>query len=204
MSVPLTKLSPDFADALAFTALLHTGQVRKMIPGGRAEQPIPYVAHLLAVCALVLENGGSEEEAIAALLHDAIEDQTEHHGGDSQAMRDRIARRFGPRVLELVLACSDSTGVDKAPWRERKEVYIRHLTTAQPSVLLISAADKVHNLRCMVVDLRRHGEAFWTKFNAGREDMKWYYTALLLAYRQGGAKPEMIAEIEHLIHEIWQ
>src|SRR5947209_2209991 len=128
------RLTLRFEDALVFATQLHAGQRRK----GSAT---PYVAHLLAVAAIVLENEGNEDEAIAALLHDAIEDQ----GG--APTREMIRERFGNRVVEIVDGCTDAEVIPKPPWRARKEAYIAHLRGATPSVRLVSAADKLHNAR---------------------------------------------------------
>src|SRR5580658_3136535 len=124
-------LSPDFAEALTFAAHLHGAQTRK---GG----DVPYVSHLLCVAGLVLEFGGSEDEAIAALLHDAVEDQ----GG--QLTLERIRRRFGSTVADIVEACSDADVEPKPAWRPRKEAYIAHVGSASDSARLVSAADKIH------------------------------------------------------------
>src|ERR1051325_12202408 len=127
-------LTSRFEDALSFAARLHSGQLRK----GTA---IPYVSHLLAVASVALEHGADEDEAIAALLHDAVEDQ----GG--APTREEIRRRFGDRVVEIVDGCTDAETVPKPPWRERKERYIAHVAEASPSVRLVSASDKLHNAR---------------------------------------------------------
>src|SRR6266480_7081738 len=134
-------LTSRFEEAITFATQLHAKQLRK-------GTTIPYIAHLLAVTALVLENGGSEDEAIAALLHDAIEDQ----GG--AATREEIRRRFGNMVVAIVDGCTDAEVVPKPPWRGRKEAYISHLRQASPAVRLISAADKLHNARTILADYR--------------------------------------------------
>ncbi|GIW05999.1 MAG: hypothetical protein KatS3mg060_0804 [Dehalococcoidia bacterium] len=166
-------LGPRFDNALLFAAELHRAQRRK----GTA---IPYLAHLLGVTSLVLEHGGDEDEAIAALLHDAVED----HGG--APVLAEIRRRFGERVADIVAACSDTVETPKPPWRERKRAYLAHLETATPSVLLVSAADKLHNARTILADFRREGEAVWTRFNGGREGTLWYYRALAEAFTRLG------------------
>jgi 5'-deoxynucleotidase YfbR-like HD superfamily hydrolase len=168
--VPLT---PKFAEALAYASDAHWGQPRK---GTR----IPYVSHLLAVAALVLEDGGDETEAIAALLHDAGEDA----GGDPR-VRD-IERRFGPDVAAIVKGCTDTTDTPKPPWRPRKEAYLAHLRVASPRVLRVSAADKLHNLTATARDYRAEGEALWARFNAARYDLLWYYDALTTVFEERG------------------
>src|SRR5437588_8327976 len=130
-------LSTRFEEALVFATQLHREQTRK---GTR----IPYIAHLLGVTSIVLEHGGNEDEAIAALLHDAIEDQ----GGAST--REEIRRQFGDRVVEIVDGCTDTDVMPKPPWRARKEAYLAHIIEATPSVRLVSAADKLHNARAIL------------------------------------------------------
>ncbi len=155
-------LGPRFPEALVYAERLHHGQCRK-------GTEVPYVSHLLAVAALVLESGGSEDEAIAALLHDALEDCP------GLTSSEDIARRFGPDVAATVEACSDTTVHPKPPWRERKKAYLKHLhEEATASALRVTAADKLHNTAAMVRDYRREGEALWQRFNAGPEDQLWY------------------------------
>ena len=181
-------LSSRFEEALLFATKLHAGQLRK-------GTTIPYVAHLLAVTAIVLENGGNEDEAIAALLHDAIEDQ----GGD--ATRQEIRRRFGNTVVAIVDGCTDSDVYPKPPWRARKEAYIAHLRGASPSVRLVSAADKLHNARAVLADYRTMGEALWLRFHGGREGTLWYYRAVADALHTSGRTP-LIDELERVVSEL--
>lgn len=158
-----------FAEAVAYAVEAHGGQVRK-------ETDIPYAAHLLAVSALVLEAGGTEVQAIAALLHDAAEDC----GG--QPRLDEIRRRFGDDVANIVEACSDSLAEDasaKAPWRERKLAYLAHLSTAPPDVLLVSLADKLHNATSIARDLHAIGMKVFDRFSASPGDTVWYYRELV-------------------------
>jgi len=154
-----------FREALQFAAELHAAQRRKI--SGE-----PYVAHLLAVAALVLEHGGDEEEAIAALLHDAIEDQ----GG--AATREEILRRFGLRVTELVEGCTDADVEPKPPWQARKEAHVAKMGEASDSVRLIAAADKVHNAESILRAYGEMGEELWKFFNGGKEGTLWYYRAM--------------------------
>src|SRR5919202_957739 len=149
-------LTRRFEEALTFAARLHSAQVRK-------GTTVPYVSHLLAVAAVALEHGADEDEAIAALLHDAVEDQ----GG--AATREEIRRRFGDRVAEIVDGCTDAETTPKPPWRERKERYVSHIASAPPSVRLVSAADKLHNARSILADLRTCGEGVWDRFRGGKE-----------------------------------
>jgi GTP pyrophosphokinase len=181
-------LSPDFAEAVTFAAHLHSAQKRK-------GTEIPYVSHLLCVAGLVLEYGGSEDEAIGALLHDAVEDQ----GG--QLTLERIRRRFGPAVADIVEACSDADVVSKPEWRPRKEAYIAHVDRASDSARLVSAADKLHNATAILRDYRKLGEGLWARFNGGRDGTLWYYRSLVDAYKAAGSHP-IVAELDRVVSEL--
>jgi (p)ppGpp synthase/HD superfamily hydrolase len=181
-------LSDRFEEALIYAARMHRAQVRK---GSRT----PYVAHLLGVAGLVLEAGGSEDEAIAALLHDAVEDQ----GGSPT--REEIRRRFGEEVAAIVDGCTDAEVVPKPPWRARKERYIAHVAGASRSVLLVSSADKLHNARAILADYRALGETLWGRFNGGRDGTLWYYRALVTAFRSAGGTP-FLADLERTVAEL--
>jgi len=161
-----------FEQALAFAAKLHRDQLRK-------GTDVPYVSHLLAVAAIAIEHGASEGEAIAALLHDAIEDQAGAFGGAAK-LKAEIRARFGDEVLAIVEGCTDAETTPKPPWKPRKEAYLRHLQTASPSVLLVSCADKLHNVRATLSDLAAapDRDAYWKRFNGGREGTFWYYRSL--------------------------
>jgi (p)ppGpp synthase/HD superfamily hydrolase len=177
-----------FESALLYALHLHAQQKRK-------GTPIPYISHLLAVTALVLEDGGSEDEAIAALLHDAIEDQ----GGEP--IRQEIHRRFGDKVVEIVNGCTDTDQTPKPPWLERKKQYLEHLRSAGPEILRVSAADKLHNARSVLADLRCHGTAVWGRFNGGREGTLWYYRRLVQIFRERG--PSFLAEeLDRVVSEV--
>jgi (p)ppGpp synthase/HD superfamily hydrolase len=160
------KLSSRFRRAFLFAADKHSGQTRKA-------STIPYIAHLMGVASLVLEFGGNEDMAIAALLHDVVEDC----GG--VAMLKEVRRRFGARVAKIVDGCTDSFTDPKPPWRKRKETYLRHLKKADAETRLVSAADKLNNVRSILSDYREVGEAIWERFNGGREGTLWYYRTLL-------------------------
>lgn len=175
---PPVPLGARFSEALAYAADAHREQARK-------GTTIPYVAHLLAVTALVLEDGGDEDLAIAALLHDVAEDQ----GGEDR-LTD-IERRFGPRVSGIVQDLSDTTETPKPPWRARKEAYLIHLRDASDDAIRVSLADKVHNLRAIVLDFRTHGEALWKRFDDD-SDQPWYYRSL--AEVLGGRRPGPLAD----------
>jgi Guanosine polyphosphate pyrophosphohydrolases/synthetases len=167
-------LTDRFERAVLYAIELHRSQLRKATS-------IPYVAHLFAVCSLVLEDGGTEDEAIAALLHDGPEDQ----GGE--AVLEAILGRFGSAVAQMVAGLSDAmpaSGEAKAPWRDRKEAYLRHLADASESVLRVSLADKLHNARSILIDLRADGEPVWHRFHAGRIEQAWYYGELLAMFER--------------------
>lgn len=194
------SLTERFDRALRLAVDLHRGDLRK----GSAT---PYVAHLLSVCALVLEDGGSEEEAIAALLHDALEDHPQ------AISRAEIAAAFGERVLTLVEGCTDTpadyAGGRKPPWRGRKEGYVAHVRGADAGGVRVSLADKVHNARAILADYRRIGDAVWTRFSVGRSDpaeiraeVLWYYRAMADAFRHAGAAGYLIEELERTLEEI--
>lgn len=202
------KLTSRFEEALTYAARAHWDHIRKVTPrendGGAAPsdpaKEIPYVAHLLGVTSLVLEHGGGEDEAIAALLHDAIEDA----GGT--ARRDDIRARFGDEITRLVEACSDSDGENKAPWRERKERYLAHLAaTTDPKVRLVSGCDKLHNARAVLSDYEKIGEVLWERFNGKRPGTLWYYRALADEFARGGpegvgnAIGRAVSELEELV-----
>jgi (p)ppGpp synthase/HD superfamily hydrolase len=154
------------------------------------------VAHLLGVTSLVLEYGGTEDEAIAALLHDAVEDQ----GG--QETRKMIAERFGENVAQIVDGCTDSDTTPKPPWRERKETYIAHLKSASPSVLLVSSCDKLYNARTILADYRVMGDEIWERFKGGKKDGSlWYYQALVNEYKKTGFHP-VYEELDRTVQEI--
>ena len=183
------KLTESYAEALVFAFELHKAQFRK-------GSEIPYVAHLLGVSSLVLENGGNEAEAIAGLLHDAAEDQ----GGEP--VLAEIERRFGRKVSEIVLGCTDSLEEPKPPWKQRKERYLEHVPTANASIQLVSSCDKLYNARSIVADYRALGETLWGRFRGGREGTLWYYRALADAFSiENPAVHELrrvVAELERL------
>ena len=186
-----TILSKRFDQALVYASRLHASQTRK-------RSPVPYIAHLLSVTALVLEDGGNEEEAIAALLHDAVEDQ----GG--RKVLEEIRSQFGEQVARIVDGCTDAYTSPKPPWRERKEQFIEKLRTAPPDIYRVSLADKLHNARTTVSDLRLDGVDTWDKFNGGKNGTIWYYRTLLRIYQEhysGFMVDELarvIAEMEEL------
>lgn len=181
----------DFERALIFATALHAAQTRK-------QTEIPYIAHLVSVAGLVLEHGGGRDEAIAALLHDSVEDQGSSYPGGVDGLRQRIEAEFGTRVLDIVNGCSDAETIPKPPWRERKERYIAHVQTASPAVRLVSCADKLHNARAIVADLRVLGPALFERFNGGRDGTLWYYQALSDEFLRRGPAP-LAAELARTV-----
>jgi len=181
-------LGNRFTEALIYATRLHTRQTRK-------RSSVPYIAHLLGVTALVLEDGGDEDETIAALLHDAVEDQG---GLDTLA---EIKEKFGEKVATIVLEVSDSTSQPKPPWKERKVAYIESIRGASPSAIRVSLADKVYNARSILRDLHLEGEHAWDKFNGGKQGTIWYYEQLLIEFSRCSSSP-LLLELEHSIREI--
>jgi len=188
LAVNTQKLSARFEEALVFATRLHAHQLRK---GSQT----PYVAHLLAVASIVLENGGTEDETIAALLHDAVEDQ----GGAKT--REEIRHRFGDNVAAIVDGCTDSDRLFKPPWRKRKEDYIAHLPQASAAVRLVSQADKLHNARSILSDYRLSGESTWDRFKGGKEGTLWYYRSLVETFRRIETTP-LVEELDRVVTEI--
>jgi (p)ppGpp synthase/HD superfamily hydrolase len=191
----LSDLSDRFGQALLFAFQLHQRQQRK---GSQT----PYIAHLLGVTALVLEDGGDEDEAIAALLHDAPEDQ----GG--LATLEEIRQRFGERVAGIVDGCTDTYETPKPPWRQRKEDYLTHLRTATPSIWRVSLADKLHNARTILVDLHSQGGQVWQRFNGGKVGSLWYYRSLVQTFqelaRSGMLCSPMVVLLDDVVTQIEQ
>ena len=184
------KLTTRFNEALVYAAQLHADQFRK-------GTSIPYIAHLLAVASIALENGADEDQAIAALLHDAVEDQ----GGEKTSQE--IGERFGNNVAEIVEGCTDTDIIPKPPWRKRKEDYISHLKNAERPVLLVSASDKLHNARAILTDYRQLGESLWSRFNGGKDGTLWYYRSLIETFKESDQIPKvLINELENVVSEI--
>ena len=187
---PTPKLTGQFSKALVYAELKHHNQVRK---GG----DIPYVGHLLTVAGLVINDGGSEAQAIAALLHDAVEDA----GGPPTL--EEIEKNFGEDVARIVAECSDTDEVPKPPWRERKQNYINHLATVGADTLLVSVADKLDNARSMLRDYHTHGPSLWERFSVKNpQDHLWYYGELLKAYRKRELNSWMVDELARVVEEL--
>jgi len=165
------KLTSRYDDAFRYAHDLHRDQTRK-------GTTIPYISHLMAVSALVIEHDGNENQAIGALLHDAAED----HGGAETL--GEIRRRFGDAVAEIVSDCTDAWTEPKPEWRARKEAYLAKLPTKPPQSLLVSLADKTHNAEAILFDYRVLGARLWQRFNGGAEGTRWYYNALVSVFLQ--------------------
>ena len=187
------ELGPKFEEALVFAVRTHGDDLRK-------GSEIPYVSHLLSVCALVLEDGGDEEEAIAALLHDTLEDHS-----DAVTKAD-LGRRFGARVADLVAACTDTPpdyrGGPRAPWQGRKDAYVERLREETYPLCRVALADKLHNTRAIVLDQRRCGDDVWGRFNATKEDELRYHRALVEAFRAAKAPEHLVDELDSLVVEL--
>jgi len=181
-------LSERFCQALVYAAQLHNEQRRKV--SGTA-----YVAHPLRVAGIALEGGADEDEAIAALLHDAVEDQ----GGD--ATRQEIRRRFGQRVAAIVDGCSDTDRHPKPPWRRRKEAYLAELADASASVCLVTACDKLDNARSLLASYRQLGESLWSGFSGHRDGTLWYYRSMVDVLRKSGPAA-IVDELDRVVAEI--
>ncbi|MEB3310646.1 MAG: HD domain-containing protein [Snowella sp.] len=181
-------LSSRFDQALIVAAELHRHQFRK-------SSQTPYLAHLLAVSSLVLEYGGNETEAIAGLLHDAVEDQ----GG--LPTLEKIRAEFGEEVANIVEGCTDAYTIPKPPWKERKLAYIVHLANASASVKLVSCADKLHNARSILMDYRQLGDELWSRFAGGKDGTLWYYRAIADTLQAVNPNP-IVAELDRVVTEI--
>ncbi len=184
----LEPLSDRFKSALEMAFHFHRTQTRK-------QSQIPYFAHLMSVTALVLENGGSENQAIAALLHDAVEDQ-----GGKPTLK-KIKDKFGAEVADIVDGCTDAYTNPKPPWKERKLAYLEKLKSKPDTILLVSLADKVHNARTILRDLHLEGDNVWNKFNGGKSGTLWYYQSLANFF-DTTQFPTLKKELRQLIEEI--
>jgi (p)ppGpp synthase/HD superfamily hydrolase len=190
-----TQLTARFDAAFRYAAAAHAGQTRKGTPR-------PYLGHLMSVAALVLQYGGDEEQAIAALLHDAVE-----AAGGRPRLED-IRRKFGRRVARIVAGCSDSFDVnpaDRAPWKERKLAYIARVPAEPAEVKLVSAADKLSNVGELASDLRSDGPATFARFQGGRDGTLWYYRELARAFRRGrqsSALARLLDNYDHAVAEL--
>ena len=190
---PSPSLGPRFERALSLALRVHRDDTRK---GKR----IPYITHLLGVCDLVLQDGGSEDEAIAALLHDTLEDHPE------SVSPAAIKRRFGKRVLDIVRSCTDTPsdyrGGVKPPWRVRKLGYLDHLSRATRPALRVALADKLYNARDLLSDARRLGHSSWKRFNAGPQDQLWYLRGVIDRVRAAGFESDLVDQLALTVSEL--
>src|ERR1700680_3152043 len=182
------KLGLGLQRAFRYAAEKHAGQTRK-------KTAVPYLSHLMAVASLVLEAGGDEEMAIAALLHDVVEDC-----GGMPRLRE-VRKRFGERVARIVKGCPASFGEPKAEWMQRKKDYLSEVTHADIDTRLVSAADKLHNVRTILADYRQEGESVWKRFSGKKDGTLWYYRALSDEYRRR-APNRMTRELEIAVAEL--
>ena len=182
------QLGPRFPEAFLYAAEKHATQTRK-------RTDVPYISHLMAVAALVLEAGGGEDEAVAALLHDVVEDC----GG--MPVLEEVRRRFGNRVADIVQGCTDAYTIPKPEWKKRKLDYLDTLRRAGDDVRLVSAADKLHNVRTILADYRREGDAVWDRFSGRRDGTLWYYRAVLDVLREGTPN-RLIDELQRVVTEL--
>lgn len=187
-------VSTRFDAALAYALDAHDQQFRK---GTR----VPYAAHLLSVAGLVLEDGGSEEEAMEALFHDVVEDQ-----GGLPRLAD-VRERFGDRIADVVAECSGDDKSTGLPWAERKQRYLNHVVTSSDAALRVSLADKLHNARSILTDYREQGDQLWSRFNAPEpkgENTLWLYESLVAAYQQrlDGRSSRLLDELSLTVREL--
>ena len=187
-------LTEKFAQAFLFVHILHHEQKRK-------GTETPYISHLLGVSSLVLEHGGDEDQAIAALLHDAVEDQGDNYVGGVEQLRKDIEDEFGATVLRIVNGCTDADTVPKPPWRERKEAYIEHIQNADSDIRFVSCCDKLHNARAILTDYLAVGDDLWDRFNADKADILWYYRSLADTF-QKGERSSLTEELSRVVSEL--
>ena len=189
------KLTPRFTRAVELAADLHSKQLRK-------GTEIPYVSHLLAVTSVVIHYGGSEDHAIAALLHDVVEDAPKRLG--AAKVRATILRRFGRVVADIVDGCTDATATPKPKWRKRKESYVSKAAEASADVVLVAASDKLHNVLAILSDYRRVKDGIWARFNpdAGKAGTIGYYRGLVKAYQKTGHHPELVDELDDAVSRL--
>jgi (p)ppGpp synthase/HD superfamily hydrolase len=182
------RLSLQFEKALSYATRIHGGQLRK-------KTRIPYIAHILGVAAIAMEYGANETEAIAALLHDAVEDC-----GGAKRLRG-IELKFGTTVARIVEGCTDTDQTPKPPWLERKRAYVAHVRHASISTKLVSASDKLHNVRAILMDYRQEGERLWSRFNAGKQGALWYYRTLVNAFTGKRIQP-LVQELDRTLTQL--
>jgi (p)ppGpp synthase/HD superfamily hydrolase len=193
MSIKTPLLTDKFNDAMQHAFRLHGADMRK-------GSEIPVMAHLLSVCSLVLYDGGSEDEAIAALLHDALEDKP------GLITRSEIEQLYGQKVLKIIEVSTDTppdyAGGPKPPWRQRKAAYVKHVSQVDPALLRVTVADKVDNARALLRDYQKIGADLWSRFNAGQENQNWYYRKAAQAYKKAGFEGQLLRELKQLVAKL--
>jgi (p)ppGpp synthase/HD superfamily hydrolase len=182
-------LSEKFVQAVDYANEVHKGHMRK-------GTQIPYISHLMAVASLVMESGGSEDEIIAALLHDAVED------GGGKPVLDKIKDRFGQNIASIVDDCTETYEDPKPPWKGRKESYISHIKEGSPSVKLVSCADKLHNVRCILSDYRQVGEVLWDRFSVSKEETLWFYQSMADVLCASGKGLKAYADLGNAVKDL--
>jgi (p)ppGpp synthase/HD superfamily hydrolase len=182
------KLTNKFRKALGYASRFHSGKLRK-------KTRIPDIGHVLGVTAIALEYGASETEAIAALLHDTAED-----AGGKKRLRD-IRRRFGSAVAKIVDGCTDTYAIPKPPWLQRKKTYVRHVAEASESTQLVSASDKLQNVRSLLRNHREEGDLVWERYSCGKDGALWYYRALANAFN-GERIKSLLTELDRAVSEL--
>jgi len=188
-------LSSRFSKALVYAHELHQNQVRK-------GTSIPYISHLMAVSAIALEHGANEDQAIAALLHDSLEDAPQYSGRSRRIIEQEIATQFGTQVLKIVLSCTDTNSEgEKEDWWERKKAYLQHLEAMDDAVLLVSNADKLHNAQSIWRDYQNLGETLWSRFTAGKAGTLWYYQNLAELFNR--RRPSQLAsDLQKVVNQL--
>lgn len=201
------KSETRLSKAFAFAEELHKSQTRKVGPGEEQHLAVSYLTHLVEVMSLVITGFGDEDQQIAALLHDAVEDHPEY--GDQGRTEDVIRELFGVRVAYLVDVCTDAkpatVDTPKAPWFDRKRAHIAHLRTEgikDPSVLLVPLADKISNSQAVVNDVLLHGDVVWDRFNAKPHQTKWYYTSMLSVFQELIPDNPLVPRLERLVAQL--
>jgi (p)ppGpp synthase/HD superfamily hydrolase len=182
------RLSRQFEKALTYATRVHGGKLRK-------KTRIPYIAHIIGVAAIAMEYGANETEAVGALLHDAVEDC-----GGAKRLRD-IERKFGKDVAKIVEGCTDTDQTPKPPWLERKKAYVAHVRHAPMPTKLVSASDKLHNVRAILMDYRKEEERLWSRFNGGKQGALWYYRALVNAFSGKRIQP-LVQELDRTLTQL--
>jgi (p)ppGpp synthase/HD superfamily hydrolase len=188
-------LSSRFSQALVYAHELHQNQVRK-------GTSIPYISHLMAVSAIALEHGANEDQAIAALLHDSLEDGPQYSGRSRSVIAQEIATQFGAQVFNIVLNCTDTDGEgQKEDWWQRKKAYLQHLEAVDEAVLLVANADKLHNAQCIWRDYQQLGETLWSRFTAGKAGTLWYYQSLAELFNRRRPSP-LARDLQTVVHRL--